>query len=122
MNVFVPFTNARKAMIVSLKGILTDPKNMKFKRNMYGNKTNDLSFRDYVIYAALRGADYRKTSHMEDGENARSILEAMLRTINNHQKSPNFGSISLIGRYCKQDCQDSVREFKELIEESLSAV
>lgn len=77
MNIFTPFTQTRKALIADVKALLTDPENLRIPRNEYGNKLPRLFFKDYVVYAVLRGADWKKTSHMEDGANAREVLQGL---------------------------------------------
>lgn len=77
MTTFTPFTQARKTLIADVKALLTDPENLCIPRNQYGNKLPRLFFKDYVVYAVLRGADWKKTSHMEDGGNAREVLESL---------------------------------------------
>lgn len=81
MTTFAPFTQTRKALIADLKAMLTDPENLRIPRNEYGNKLPRLFFKDYVVYAVLRGADWKKTSHLEDGANALEILQGLQRSL-----------------------------------------
>lgn len=43
-----------------------------------------MTFKAYVLYALLRGADIRKTSHMKDGENAIETLTFVRNEIKWH--------------------------------------
>lgn len=76
MNAYVEFSNTRKNLIASIKAIITNPENMRPPRNEYGYRAKKIFFRDYVLYAVARGADWRKTSHLvADGSpNAREQL------------------------------------------------
>lgn len=81
MNAFVPFTAQRKAAIQHVKARLVDPKNRPTKDPQYGTKYSHLFLEDYAVYAALRGADFRKTSHMEDGANAKEAIQSAINQI-----------------------------------------
>ncbi|MDU8350331.1 hypothetical protein RYA05_00295 [Pseudomonas syringae pv. actinidiae] len=81
MNAFVPFTATRKATIQHVKARLVDPKNRPTKDPKYGTKYPALFLKDYAVYAALRGADFRKTSHMEDGANAKAAIQGVIDEI-----------------------------------------
>ncbi len=114
MNNFIYFTDARKSMIARSKSLLTDPDNLKLERNQDGHRLRKLFFRDYVVYAILRGADFKKTSHMEDGLNAREELEGMLKAYANSEK---HWSLKAIGRYA--DNAAEMDELKALIDKVL---
>ena len=82
---FIEFTAARKAMIAHTKGLLTDPKNLKREVvNEYGYRPKKLTLRDFVVYAALRGSDYRKASHPAGYDNAKDELKTVLAKITNY--------------------------------------
>lgn len=44
-----------------------------------------MMFESYVLYALLRGADIRKTSHLPDGENALSALRRIRDELHRHR-------------------------------------
>ncbi|MFK4132417.1 hypothetical protein ACI2KR_09065 [Pseudomonas luteola] len=71
---FFPFSDIRKMLIQHLKSFLMDPENRPY-RDEEGIKHQALYIQDYAVYAALRGADYKKVSHMANGENARIALK-----------------------------------------------
>lgn len=58
--------------------------------------THSVGYRHYVLYAALRGQDIRKTSHLPDGANAIAALNTVKAFLKRHQEKPNnffFGYI-----------------------------
>jgi hypothetical protein len=88
---FIEFTDARKAMIAHTKGLLTNPANLKREVvNEYGYRPKKLTLRDFVVYAALRGSDYRKASHPAGYDNAKNELKTVLAKITNYtpEKQP----------------------------------
>ena len=105
----VPFSEARRAMIATLKAFITDKGNMRPPRDEYGYRRKIIKFSDYVVYAALRGADIRKTSHMEGGENA---IEAL--------QSAKGGSYMpyLLGRHLKDEAH--LEEYQEILKDELA--
>ena len=90
MNAYVPFDTTRKSLIAQLKGMLTHPEMKPFKDPTYGTKYSRLFLKDYAVYAALRGADYRKTSHLRDqgAPNAKEALEFVLNDLRASLKNP----------------------------------
>jgi hypothetical protein len=90
MNAYVPFDTNRKALIADLKAMLTHPEMKPFKDKVYGTKYPRLFLKDYAVYAALRGADYRKTSHLRDqgAPNAKEALESVLADLKGSLKRP----------------------------------
>lgn len=104
-----PFSEARRAMIAALKAFITDKGNMRPPRDQYGYRRKIIKFADYVVYAALRGADIRKTSHMEGGENAIELL-----------KTAKSGSYMpyLIGRHLKEESH--LEEYQQILNEELA--
>lgn len=90
MNAYVPFNSTRKDLIASLKAMLTDPEMKPYKRKDYGTKYPRLFLKDYALYAAVRGADYRKTSHLRDegAPNAKEALEYVLADLRGALKKP----------------------------------
>lgn len=58
--------------------------------------TQSVGYRHYVLYAALRGQDIRKTSHLPDGSNAIKALNHVKGLLKRHHEKPNnffFGYI-----------------------------
>jgi hypothetical protein len=53
--------------------------NMKTAIKARSVKDGGLHHEHFVLYAALRGQDIRKTSHQPEGENAREVLEDLDR-------------------------------------------
>ena len=90
MNAYVPFDTTRKSLIAQLKGMLTHPEMKPFKDPKYGTKYPRLFLKDYAVYAVLRGADYRKTSHLCDqgAPNAKEALEFVLADLRGSLKRP----------------------------------
>lgn len=90
MNAYVPFNTTRKDLITSLKAMLTDPEMKPYKDKVYGTKYPRLFLKDYALYAAVRGADYRKTSHLRDSgaPNAKEALESVLNGLLGALKNP----------------------------------
>lgn len=86
MNAFVEFSTTRKALIAHIKALITNPENMRPPRNEYGYRPRKIVFADYVLYAVVRGADWKKTSHLvlEGAPNAREKLVELHDALNNH--------------------------------------
>ena len=76
MTNFIEFTKTRKEQIDHLRNRLMTEKP---DTDVYGTKHKALGLADYVVYAALRGADYRKGDHT-GGKRAH---EAITRVIDN---------------------------------------
>jgi hypothetical protein len=119
MNTFTPFTDNRKAMIKHVKAFLTNKDNLKRTLNLYGKRVHHLCFRDYVVYAVLRGADYKKTSHMQDGQNAREELLAMLKVIKDGRSWETYSTKHYIPRYCPEGAF-YIDELEILLENALN--
>lgn len=83
MTTYVEFSSTRKNLIASIKAIITDSENMRPPRDEYGYRAPKIFFRDYVLYAAVRGADWKKTSHLylEGAPNAREELETLYKAL-----------------------------------------
>lgn len=69
MSTFTPFTAERRELIAETKQHL---KECAFKGG-------GLTHAWYVLYAALRGQDVRKTSHQPDGDNAVELLDKLIQ-------------------------------------------
>lgn len=76
MTNFIEFTKTRKEQINHLRTRLMTEKP---DTDVYGTKHKALGLTDYVVYAALRGADYRKGDHT----GGKKANEAITRVINN---------------------------------------
>lgn len=101
-NTFVEFSAARKSLIAHGKARLTNLENLRREANEYGNRPKKLTLQDYAVYASVRGADYRKTSHMEDGLNAKGELKSLLGTVTSYlARSPDFASQPLPAQFAK---------------------
>lgn len=132
MNTYTPFTITRKALVASLKSLLTDPAMRPFKDPKYGTKYPRLFLQDYAVYAVLRGADYRKTSHLEDGANAKEALASVAARlaywVKNKDKlsSARLSKDTLVGRYLPPGLDDelaceALTEMVELINQAIAA-
>ena len=92
-DTFVEFSAARKSLIAHGKERLTNRDNLRREANEYGNRAKKLFLRDYAVYASVRGADYRKASHMEDGANAKVELQGLHGSLANFLvKNEDFAS------------------------------
>jgi hypothetical protein len=121
MNVTVPYTPSRRAMIATTKTLLTNPENKKPGRNSYGNKLPRLFFRDYLIYAVLRGRDYRKACHESSLEWAVSELKYLLNAVTSVAADSGSYYAKQVARYIPQEGAD-LDELKGLLEEALKSI
>lgn len=81
MTTFIPFTAVRKQQIDHLRNRLMTLR--PYTHVYYGDsvsRIHPLGLTDYVVYAALRGADYRKGDHT-GGKQATEALESVIRAI-----------------------------------------
>ena len=118
MNEFVPFTAARKAMIINTKAMLTDPKNLKIDRNSYGNRIPHLFFQDYLVYAVIRGADFKKASTADSLDRANALLKNVCNSLDSFEKDKTSYFARTAARYLTPEGADPV-ELKSLIEAAL---
>lgn len=122
MNAFIPFTAARKAMIISTKAMITDPKNLKLDRNFYGNRIPHLFFQDYLVYAVMRGADFKKASHEDSLDRAKDLLKSASNSIDSYLKDKTGYYSHTAARYLPaEDGEAAAEELKALIEAALHA-
>lgn len=119
MNTFVPFTATRKTMITTTKALLTSPDNQKPGRNHYGNKLPKLFFRDYLLYAVLRGVDYRKACHEESLGWAESELKYLRNEVTGYLGEHKRHYVNQVGRYIPEEGGDAA-ELLALIEAALT--
>jgi hypothetical protein len=124
---FAPFSEKRKAMIKHLKAFLKSPENRPYK-NTYGTKFQVLFLEDYAVYAALRGADFKKVSHMEEGENAREAIETVIKRIEGiteksaeRIKSRDLPISSVVIRYLPEGSTfEDLAELKVILSQTLT--
>lgn len=87
MTTFITFTETRKQQIDHLRNRLITER--PYTHVYYGNsstRVHPLGLSEYVVYAALRGADYRKGDHT-GGKQATEALKGVLRTLTYWAKS-----------------------------------
>jgi hypothetical protein len=101
-------------MIIKTKAMLTDPKNLKIDRNMYGNRIPHLFFKDYLVYAIMRGADFKKASHPDSLDTAKSLLKDVCGSLDNYAKDKNGYFSRNAARYMPEEGADP-EELKNLI-------
>lgn len=121
MNTFVAFTPARKNMIIATKAMLTDPKNLKIDRNLYGNRIPHLFFQDYLVYAVMRGADFKKASHEDSLDMAKQHLKWVVDSLDNYLKDKTSYFAKKASRYLpEEEGEIAAAELKGLIDEALA--
>lgn len=121
METYVPFTATRKAMIATTKGLLTNPDNLKLTRNSYGNRIKHLFFEDYLVYAVLRGTDFRKASHPDGYDKAVIELKGVANTIGNYLKDQSGYNSKSATRYLPaEEPKEAAEELKALIEAAVA--
>ncbi len=127
MNAYTPFTATRKTMIVNMKAMLTSSDFKPYKDPKYGTKYPRLYLEDYAVYAVLRGADFRKTSHLREqgAPNARAALDSVLVSLEFTAKRPEgFGTQTHISNKFKRYVLGAHGEFKaentQLYQESVN--
>lgn len=123
---FTPYSATRKAMIQHVRARLINPENRPTKHPVYGNKNQVLFLHDYAVYAALRGADIRKTSHMPEGENAKEAIKQVLNRLSylneSHAEKISKGAISSTGDYLPEGATyEDVVELREILNQALKA-
>lgn len=112
-NTFVPFSTTRKQQIAYLRERLITLKPLVDIE--YGSKTKQLSLSDFVVYAALRGADFRKS-----GADAVNCLRGVIRTITYYGTSAGWTGQYLRTRFMPKDqTTDDLFELKAVLEEQL---
>lgn len=118
MTTFITFTAARKQQIDHLRDRLMTER--PYTKVYYGDcvqRINPLGLTDYVVYAALRGADYRKGDHT-GGANATVALKGIIRTFNSWLSSDNHVGKSALSKWLPEGHTDV--ELKEMVD-ALSA-
>ncbi|MHD0644729.1 hypothetical protein ACYPKM_03785 [Pseudomonas aeruginosa] len=120
MTNYVPFNAARKNLVKGYKAFLTNPENLKRPMNSYGNRRKMLQLSDYAVYAAIRGADYRKTNWNVGGKVAFAHLEAELASIKTKLKSLDEGRIEKLTTRVPMDREMAV-ELQSILEGVVAA-
>lgn len=82
---FTVFSEERRALIAKMKQTVK-------ARNYKGGLTHA----HFVLYAALRGQDIRKTSHLPDGDNARDVIEKFEKIMSRYTKWNNVYPLNRI--------------------------
>lgn len=119
MTDFVQFTPARKAQIKYLRTRLMT---VKPERDVkYGTKYKRLFLTDFVVYAALRGADFRKGDHDAGGRGAIAAMQQVIRHIEHWGTSTNSFGVQFRDRFLPAgQTIDDLMDLKTILEESLA--
>lgn len=118
MTDFVQFTPARKAQIKYLRTRLMT---VKPERDLkYGTKYKRLFLTDFVVYAALRGADFRKGDHT-GGREAITAMQQVIRHIVYWGTSTSSFGVQFRDRFLPAgQTIDDLMDLKTILEESLA--
>lgn len=81
MTTFIAFTETRKKQIDHLRERLITERPYIAGSGIYISKVHPLGLTEYAVYAALRGADYRKGDHT-GGKEATQALQHVITTWN----------------------------------------
>lgn len=119
---FVEFSAARKSLIIHSKERLTNRDNLRREANEHGNRVKKLILQDYAVYASVRGADYRKASHMKDGANAKVELKSLLGSLTIYlAQNEDFASKPLPSKFVRfAPDSTSLPELAECLKASLA--
>jgi hypothetical protein len=77
MTTFIPFTETRKKQIDHLRLRLINERPYIAGSGIYISKVRPLGLTEYTVYAALRGADYRKGDHTGGKEATQALLQVI---------------------------------------------
>lgn len=99
-NTFIEFTKTRKEQIDYLRErLMTErPERVEYWGGHYGY-SQPLHLADYVVYAALRGADYRKGDASVSGRYATEALSHVIRQLTYWVTSPSTTGAALRARW-----------------------
>ena len=121
MTTFITFTETRKQQIDHLRNRLMTERPVTLK--YYGDsvrRVHPLGLIDYVVYAALRGADYRKGDHT-GGANATKALQEVIRQIVYWGTSPAATGVALRARWLPEGhVEKELFELKDALEAELA--
>ncbi len=122
MTTYIEFSANRKAQIAHVRNRLMTVK--PHRDEAYGTKYKRLFLADFAVYAALRGADYRKADHTGGKE----ATVALRRVINDivywGTSTSSFGkqlhTRQLRARFMPEDQTDrDLMDIKTILEEAL---
>lgn len=100
------YSNERKAAITAMKAFLK-------------SHAESAEHRHYVLYAALRGQDVRKTSHQPLGDNALETLAVLKTLTNSYERRKNyFFSYLTLDNWEPIFKQSDVSWLREILEEA----
>lgn len=115
MTTFITFTETRKKQIDHLRARVMEERPVRhvstFRGTDYVTITRPLSLIDYAVYAALRGADYRKGDHT-GGKVATQELKGLIARF----KAYGTGSTNLLP---SGSTVEEIAEFIEALEVEL---
>lgn len=118
MTDFVDFSQTRKQLIAfQRERLLTE----RPTRDQYGTVHKALDILDYAVYAALRGADYRK-GDQSGGKVAAHRLQTLTRNITYWATSPSLRGQQFRVRFVPEGLEPAsevLMELKSIIEEEL---
>jgi hypothetical protein len=117
MTTFITFTETRKQQIDHLRARLMTER--PYTHVYWGDsvrRMHPLGLAEYVVYAALRGADYRKGDHT-GGSEATIALKSVIHQLNGWLGDKHVGKSTLI-KWLPEGHGDA--ELKEMVE-ALSA-
>lgn len=118
---FITFTVTRKQQIDHARNRLMTLR--PYTHVLYGDsvqRRHPLELTDYVVYAALRGADYRKGDHT-GGANATKALQEVIRQITYWGTSPAATGVSLRARWMPEGhAEKELFELKDALEAELA--
>lgn len=116
MTTFITFTETRKKQIDHLRERVMTERPIRtvgsFRGTEYVTVTRPLGLLDYVVYAALRGADYRKGDHT-GGKIATSALTHLVKMF----KAYGAGRTNLLP---SGSTVEEIAEFIEALEAELA--
>lgn len=118
MTEFVKFSTARKQQIAHVRNLLMTVKPVRDEK--YGTKYKRLFLTDFAVYAALRGADYRK-GDQSGGREATAAIQRTIRTIVYWGTSTSSFAVEFRDRYLPAgQTIDDLMDLKTVLEESLA--
>ena len=118
MTEFVKFSTARKQQIAHVRNLLLTVKPVRDEK--YGTKYKRLFLTDFAVYAALRGADYRK-GDQSGGKEATAALQQTIRNIVYWGTFASSFGVQFCDRFLPAgQTIDDLMDLKTILEESLA--
>ena len=118
MTEFVKFSTARKQQIAHVRNLLLTVKPVRDEK--YGTQYKRLFLTDFAVYAALRGADYRK-GDQSGGKEATAALQQTIRNIVYWGTSTSAFGVQFRDRFLPAgQTIDDLMDLKTVLEESLA--